>query len=496
VRTKLPYLFCSLIFTLPCLAQSDVETLRQQVSAQQKQIEELQRTLEAQQKMLEQLSAAPAQAPAPTAAPAGKPAEAKSGPLSVRIGDAEFTPGGFMDFTSVFRSTNVGSGIGTSFGGIPFGNTIAGNNTENRLSAQNSRLTMKITSRVFNTDVTGYLETDFLGNAPSNLNVTSNANTPRMRVFWVDLRKDKWEVLGGQSWSMMTPGRTGISPNPADIFFSQDVDTNYQAGLVWTRAPQFRLVYHPSKQLALGFALENPQQYIGTATTVPSFVGSQLDANATTSTPNTHPDIQAKIAYDFNSGGRQVLHIEAAGVYRTFRISRPDLTKSTISGGGGSVNAIVEPVKNFRLIATTFYSAGGGRYIFGLAPDVVVRANGDLSPVHSASGIGGVEIQATPKLLLYGYYSTVYIQKNWGVPVSGSGLFGYGFPGSASSNNRVIREGTAGFIYTFWKSSKYGALQLMNQYSYLDRVPWAPPTSGPLTAHTHMVFTNLRYALP
>ena len=490
---RLSGILLTLAFTLPCAAQSDVETLRQQIAAQQKQIEDLQQTLAAQQQLLERLSTAPAAAPV---APE-KPAEAKtkSSPLSFRIGDSEFTPGGFMDMTSVVRTTNVGSGIGTSFGGIPFSNTAAGKNSENRFSAQNSRLTLKITSKVFNTDVTGYLESDFLGNAPANLNVSSNANTLRMRVYWVDLMKGKWEVLGGQSWSMLTPGRTGISPNPSDLL-TPDIDTNYQAGLVWTRAPQFRVVYHATKDLALGFALENPQQYIGTAVTVPSFVGAQLDANATTSTPNLHPDIQAKIAYDARSGKRQVFHIEASGVFRTFRITRPDLTKSTIYGGGGSINAIVEPVKNFRLFATTFYSSGGGRYIFGLAPDVVVRANGDLSPVHSGSGIGGIELQPTPKLLLYGYFSAVYIGKNWGVPASGTALLGYGFPGSASSNNRVIDEWTGGFTYTFWKDAKYGALQLMNQYSYLTRTPWATPATGPANAHTNMIFTNLRYQLP
>jgi hypothetical protein len=484
---------------LPCFAQTDVDTLRQQIAAQQKQIEDLQRTLEAQQKTLEQLTKAPA--PAPSEMVPAKPAEGAkvSAPLSWKIGDAEFTPGGFMDLTNIFRSDNIGSGIGTSFGGVPFKNTAAGVNPEDRMSAQNSRLTLKVTSNVFNTAVTGYLETDFLGNAPANLNVTSNANTLRMRLYWVDLIKGNWEVLGGQSWSLLTPGRKGISPAPGDLFYSQDVDTNYQAGLVWTRAPQFRVVYHASKDLALGFALENPQQYIGTATTVPSFVGTQLDANATTSTPNVHPDIQAKIAYDAQYGGRQVLHLEASGVFRTFRIAgaAPALAHATIHGGGGSVNAILEPVKNFRLIATTFYSYGGGRYLgTGLAPDVVVRANGSLSGVHSGSGIGGFEVQANPKFLLYGYYSAVYIQKNWGFPASGSALLGYGFPASSTSANRVIQEGTAGFTYSFWKSPKYGALQLMNQYSYLYRAPWAPPTTGPVNAHSHMFFTNLRYQLP
>src|SRR6266704_2036955 len=70
--------------------------------------------------------------------------KAKSSPLSFRIGEAEFTPGGFVDFTTVFRSTNTGSVVGTNFNAVPFNNTIQGNITELRMSAQHSRLSMKV----------------------------------------------------------------------------------------------------------------------------------------------------------------------------------------------------------------------------------------------------------------------------------------------------------------------------------------------------------------
>ena len=48
-----------------------------------------------------------------------KTGENKPSPLYFHIGGMALTPGGFLDFTSIFRSTNVGSGIGTSFGAIP-----------------------------------------------------------------------------------------------------------------------------------------------------------------------------------------------------------------------------------------------------------------------------------------------------------------------------------------------------------------------------------------
>src|SRR5580765_8513313 len=99
---------------------------------------------------------------AATAASAQTPAAAPptTSPLSIHLGDADFLIGGFLDATAIVRSTNVGSGIGTSFGSIPFGNTPAGNLSETRLSAQNSRLTLAVTSKVGRAALKGYLEAD------------------------------------------------------------------------------------------------------------------------------------------------------------------------------------------------------------------------------------------------------------------------------------------------------------------------------------------------
>lgn len=498
-----------------------VTALRQQLAAQQLQIEELRRALTSQQKLLEKVAVgtpAPASASAPaesgtlvasaTPVPIGnavsKPqapidqSKTQSSPLSFKIGDADFTPLGFMDLTSVWRSTNVGSGIGTSFNGIPFGNTAGGKLSESRFSPQNSRVGLRITTKAAGIPVTAYLETDFLGNAPANLNVSSNANTLRMRLYWVDLKPGHWEILGGQSWSMLTPGRVGISPMPSDLFYTQDMDTNYQLGLVWTRAPQFRVVYHAKDEKSgfhLGFALENPQQFTGSGVTLPSFVGNQVDSTGSTSTPNLHPDIQAKMAYDAKPSGHAV-HIEAGGVFRSFSIAGPTLARSTIQGGGVEANGLFEIVKNFRIAATSYYSSGGGRYIFGQGPDVIVRNNGTLSPIHSASGIAGFEYQASPKALLFAYYGTAYFQRNFDLYAAGK-YYGYGYPGSPTSNNRSLQEYTLGYIHTFFKSPTYGALQLINQYSYLERTPWAVPNNGsPAHAHTNMLFNNLRYTIP
>ena len=497
MRTLTRLLLLTSLILLPAAAD-DLSELRARLAVQQKQIEELQKTLADQQKTIEALAQKPVAAQ-PAAAQTAKPAELAGdgkpiSPLSFRIGGADFTPGGFMDFTAVFRSTNVGSGIGTSFGGVPFKNAAAGQLTETRFSAQNSRVALKVTAKPGKQSVTGYLEADFGGALPANGNVTSNSNSMRMRLYWVQVLRDKWEILGGQSWSMLTPNRVGISPTPSDIFYSQVVDTNYQVGLTWTRAPQFRVVYHANKNWTVGFALENPQQYIGSATTVPSYYASQFDNAASTATPNAHPDLIAKVAYDEKVGGR-AMHVEAVGLFRTFRDYRPTGGHSSAHGFGGSLNMSLELTKSLRLIATSYHSQGGGRYIMGLGPDVVVGPDGSLSPVHSSSGVAGFEIQASPKDQIYMYYGGAYFSRNYSVSAPGQ-FVGFGFPGSSTSANRSIQEATFGYTRTFWKNPNYGAIQLMGQYSYVTRSPWAVPGGAPANARTNILYGNLRYVLP
>ena len=449
--------------------------------------------------------------------------ESKS-PLYFRIGTAEFTPGGFLDFAAFYRSTNVGSGIATAFGSIPYNNQLPqGRLSETRFSAQYSRLSLKVDAPLTkSTSLTGYVETDFLGYQPANAYQTANSDSLRLRVFWADVRHGEWEVLGGQEWSLLTPNRVGLSPYTPDMFYTLNEDPNFQVGLIWARQPQFRVVYHPSDNWAVGVSLENPQQFAPDSVVYPSsFFSTQFDngsgstsaasSGTNTAVPNLHPDVIVKAAYDAKPGGH-ALHVEAAGLLRSFRVlnnfTTPASTNS-ITGGGGSLNVNLEVIHNLRLIGNSFYSDGGGRYIFGLGPDAIVKPNGTLSAVHSGSGIAGFEYQATPKYMFDAYYGGAYFERNYGflaaTPTSscdGMASFtcvGFGFPGSANSSNRAVQEATFGFIPTLWSSENYGRLQIITQYSYLVRSPWSiPSVSGPnpKNAHASIVYLDIRYTLP
>src|SRR5579863_84846 len=456
----------------------EVAELRALLKAQQQQIEELRSSIERQQKLLEGVNNpaaggaverpnAPVQSPElrklgevasttpivppdpkPAPLPASASASAAQGdsdnvsPLQLRIGSAYITPVGFMDFTIVGRSSNTGSGIGSNFGSIPFGNTPTGKLTDLRFSAQNSRIGLRVDAKVKGAYVLGYLESDFLGFVPPNAAVSSNSDTMRIRLYWVDVRKDKVEILGGQSWSMLTPNRRGLSAIPADIFYTQNMDTNYQLGLTWSRNPQFRFIVHPTEAVAWGVSLEEPEQYIGgsgggglvtlpTALTTP--YGTQLNNGTTTlSTPAVMPDIISKIAFDPKTASSRAVHFEIAGLVREFRVYNSlNQNHYSATGAGGSANLNFELVKNFRVFTNNYMSDGGGRWIFGEAPDLVIRGDGSISPLHASSTVDGFEAGFHNSLLSV-YYGGAFIGRDTVIDPANGKPIGYGYIGSSN----------------------------------------------------------------
>src|SRR6185503_10322572 len=117
--------------------------------------------------------------------------------------------------------------------------------------------------------------------------------------------------------------------------------------------------------------------------------GTQLNNGTTTlGTPNIAPDVIVKVAID---PVKQV-HAEVGGVERQFSVWDPvtDTTNSA-TGFGGFFNLGLEFAPGLRLVSNNFYSQGGGRYIFGQAPDLIVNPDGTLKPVMSASTVSGLE---------------------------------------------------------------------------------------------------------
>jgi len=533
-----------------CKAQgsdpNDIVLLKATLAEQQKQIEALRQSIDAQQKLIERLTtpaAKPAEQAAAPAAPgftrvggavasttgllpdmspvAPSPkypvqdpqaAATTSAPLQIQLGNVTIMPVGFMDATAVWRNENAGSGIGSSFGSVPYSSAAPGGKLDEfRLSPQNSRLGFRVDGDWKGYRFIGYNEFDFLGTSGSNgIGVTNGAFVPRLRLFWVNVRKGPWEILGGQSWSMLTPNRKGISALPGDVFFSQTIDVNYMLGLTWTRQPGFRFLVHaPQDKVTFGLSFENPNQYMGGSAggpqiTLPTglagLLGTQLDNTSTSylGTPNVMPDIIAKLAFDPISR----VHFEVAGLVREFKLYNITTGQATSgqtfskTGAGGSVNGNFEVAKGLRLITNNFISDGGGRYIFGQAPDLVVRADGSISPIHTLSTVDGFEATVAKKTLLYAYFGGLWIGKNVALDANGTSKVGYGFLGSANSQNHIEREYTFGFNQTIWKDPKYGAINVMGQYEFLRRNPWYIALGALDHASDSTIYFNLRYTLP
>jgi len=513
---------------------------------QQQQIDALRATLEDQQKLLERVAAAapaapsvnaaavprstspdrlvasatpmivPSAAAAPTPAPLPlrgpspqQPAPAPaSAPLQIQIGNVGIMPVGFMDLTATWKDKNAGGSLGTNFGSFPYNNTFPQAKLgEFRFSPQNSRVGFRIDGDWKDTHFIAYNEFDFLGTSgANNLSVTNGAFVPRLRLFWVDVRRRQIEFLAGQSWSMMVPNRKGISALPGDLFYSQTIDVNYVIGLPWTRQPGMRVLFHPTEKVTLGLSAENPDQYIGgsgggpqiTLPAAPSplngLANSQLDnaSGNVQNIANLHPDFIAKLAFDPNAH----VHFEVAGIERTFKIwNAATNSYSTKAGGGGAVNGNFEIAKGLRLVTNNLWGDGIGRYFFGNAPDLIVRPNGEVSPIHAGGWIEGFEY-TRKNTFLYTYYSGVYIRRNVAFDANGTSLIGYGYRGAPNSQNKTVQEFTIGFNQTMWRDTKYGAINLMGQYAYFLRNPWYIAPNAPKSAHLNTIFFNIRYTLP
>ena len=525
------------------VAKSEIEALKQMLADQQRQINELRQTLAevqsqneaANAKLRELLPPAqngerPANAfanfgpvasalpvlPAATALPAApapqaavtpaKPAQEVS-PLQMKVGDAYITPVGFMDLTNTWRSTNSGSSLQTNFGSFPYNNTLPqGRLTENKISAENSRLGLRVDAKVRGANVLGYFEGDFVGgfgNGANNSQVSSNSALFRIRQYYVDIRKGFWEVLAGQAWSMILPNRKAMSPLPADLFYTQVVDVNYTNGLYWGRIPGIRFIGHPSDKVTFGIALENSTQYFGGSggggiPTLPARLSTIYNAEVDNSvsndrsTPNVHPDILAKVAIEPSSK----FHFEVGGLESTVKTFNP-LTGQFFTKASGAVTFAInaEVYKNVRLVTNNFFSDGGGRYLFGAVPNFVIRADGSPSLMRAASTVSGFEATVN-NIAAYAYYGGVYAGRNTALDADGVSRIGYGYGGSPNSQNRSIQELTFGWTYTMWRDAKYGALQYMAQYAYFFRNPWYVAPNAPKNAHQSAIWFNLRYVLP
>ncbi len=188
---------------------------------------------------------------------------------------------------------------------------------------------------------------------------------------------------------MLTPNRNGLSPMPGDIFYSQDVDTNYQMGLTWGRTTQFRFIAHATDAFTAGVSLENPEQYTGSAVVLPAAFTAPKSTRARAAARSDRPARRRTCIPTSSARSRSTRrrasthqHIDAAVARLRLQDLQPgeqhDLHRHRQRASRST--SCSSRSRTFRLVATNFFSKGGGRYIANTnMPDFIVNPDFSLS---------------------------------------------------------------------------------------------------------------------
>ncbi len=450
-----------------------------------------------------------------------------------QVGGVRVTLGGFIEAASIFRSRNEVADLASSFStGIPLPNSPLYHENEERFSARQSRFSVMAQGNPDPvTTLTAYFEGDLLGAAPTANSNESDSYTPRLRhAFAVYDRSDLGlYFLGGQTWSLLTQDKKGISYMLSGVNPPVGIDAQNFVGFVWTRQPQFRVVKtFADGMFSVGASVENPQTvYYAGPNGEPSNLGTVNVSNTggsglnSPSTSNSEgvgsnvqystevaPDVVGKVAFDPSWG-----HIEAYGIARfphdhianaTTGIS---LSNTTVAGGGGAALfvPIVPHMLDFQ--ASVLAGRGIGRYGSAQLPDAIVGADGKPDPLPETEALVGLIGHPTPMLDIYGYFgSEQESRRYYALDVKGkTEQFGYGDPlypntscdvelgsgsGCVGNTSGVIQAA----IGAWWKFEKgpFGTMQVGPEYTYTRRTIFQGVGPTPKTDE-NTIFLSFRY---
>ena len=156
------------------------------------------------------------------------------------------------------RARNENADAATSYSAIPLDGSSNANLSELRGTARNSQLSLLIQGSAGNTKLRGYVETDFLGAAPTANYVQASSWTPRLKQVWTQIeRPSGLTITAGQMWSLLTTHRQGMA-NLQELRPGGE-DGNFVVGFTWTRERAVRVTQNFNNRVWVGFALENPK---------------------------------------------------------------------------------------------------------------------------------------------------------------------------------------------------------------------------------------------
>ncbi len=552
-------LACGLVATIsllalgPALAQGTdsqrIEQLQRQTDLLEKQIKALKEEIAQTRKKTEKVESAQAVYAAHTPT---QPTDPKS-PVMMKapsvLDKVKITPGGFISADTVWRQHNMVNDVGTQFLTTPFPFSPLYGEHEFHASARQSRISVLVEGTIDPSQkLAGYFETDFLGvgggpPAASNYNQT-NSWPPRLRQMYVNYDNNGWgfHLLAGQSWSLVTQTRTGITPRTENLPINIDSPAVNFVGFNWTRQWQIRAVQEFGSGVALGVSIENPAALVVASTaTAPAgtgaaFVSGNIVNGAVVNFANTGaggflqgvnvttdqiPDMVVKAAFDPGWG-----HYEVFGLGRFFTdhtltcVPGPCVAGSTaMTGnttthtklGGGIGGSVLVPLipQYLEFTGNIMYGRGVSRYASGQHGDATIAADGSLTPLVALTAMVGLIAHPSEALDIFAYAGMEQVSaSNFNV---GTTLFGYGNPGFSNvgctivtpasfagvtptdciANNRRVMELAIGFWHDLYKGN-FGRVRVGAQYEYLRRETFEGIGGAP-TTDNNIILTSIRY---
>lgn len=442
-------------------------------------------------------------------------------PTSFHFKGLTLTPGGFLEGSMLVRARNENADIANNYSAIPLDGSSNARLTEFRGTARNSEFSLLLQGTAGSTKLKGYIETDFLGAAPTANYVESNSWTPRLRQLWVQLDwPSGWTITSGQTWSLLTTNQQGIA-TLAELRPSTE-DGQYVVGFTWTRQRAFRVTKNLNNKIWAAFAVESPETTYSAAFVPANIMGLNTSPNAATgvnllpflvnysngfSTPLA-PDLLGKVAFESHWGH---FEIKALGRFFRDRIASTASTNghtNTTAGYGIGFGALMPfAKKKFEVPLEGLLGQGIGRYGSSGLPDATLNPiTGELRPLRGARIVGGLIYHHSSRLDLYMYGGDEYVSKDAFISPTGTAA-GYGSPlvsytnciheialNTCSGANRNIYEATGGYWYRLYKG-EYGRIEQGNQIVYIHRNLWSGTGTVPQGSDI-VAYTSLRFYLP
>jgi len=206
-------------------------------------------------------------------------------PLAIRYKGVTFTPVGDMDLGYTWRNHNNNTSASTPFGNIPLSGEVNNYFSETRMEARNSRVGFRMVGNPNdNVKLTGFVLTDFFGASEAGTNPGQvNSWLLRIREAWMMAEfKSGFSFVGGQFYSLWTPGRRGTLPG-GEMVPGFAYEGNEIVGFPYERGAQLRLAKKFNKNFSAAFEIDQPELTAVSSAYTPSALGGM--ENTATSFP-------------------------------------------------------------------------------------------------------------------------------------------------------------------------------------------------------------------